>query len=336
MLTIYTDGSVQPTNPGPGGYGVFFEDDKGMTLEVKGYLGEYVTNNQCEYMGILVALDQLLEWARDYHEVLGDPVVEIYSDSMLAVNQLNHEWSVGDAKIRTLWTAAQEKIIDIKDLNVDVIFMHVPGHSGIVGNEIADRLANEAIKEQVWADERYTYLIDKSRKATHKTKGYIRLRELVWSALADKGFPTTEYPVIDDDKVRKALHSSGRKRAQSLLRGPHLVTVTPNLGPILLATQTSFVINSKQGHRVVTEDMWAALRLLVVAGHHVYIVHKPFGNGTWRTYEDLRWPGTKEIPACIAKLPDIKPTSVVAPAGWSAAVGLEADWQDFYEWLETA
>lgn len=54
------------------------------------------TNNEAEYLAILRALQNNLD------------DVDIYSDSQLVVNQLNHKWSIKEDKLRTLAVAIWE------------------------------------------------------------------------------------------------------------------------------------------------------------------------------------------------------------------------------------
>ena len=79
-MKIYIDGS------GDGKYGFFIEE----TNEAKVFTKSNITNNQAEYLAVLEALKF----------TAGD--VEIYSDSKLVVNQLNHEWHIKDDSLRNL------------------------------------------------------------------------------------------------------------------------------------------------------------------------------------------------------------------------------------------
>lgn len=79
-MKVYIDGS------GNGKYGFLIEE----TNEARVFTKEGITNNQAEYMAVLEAL----------RSTTGD--LEIFSDSKLLVNQLNHEWHIKDDSLRKL------------------------------------------------------------------------------------------------------------------------------------------------------------------------------------------------------------------------------------------
>ena len=79
-MKVYIDGS------GDGKYGFFIEE----TNEAKVFTKEGITNNQAEYLAVLEALKA----------TTGN--IKIYSDSKLAVKQLNHEWHIKDDNLRSL------------------------------------------------------------------------------------------------------------------------------------------------------------------------------------------------------------------------------------------
>jgi len=79
-MKVYVDGS------GNDKYGFFIEE----TNEAKVFTKENITNNQAEYLAVLEALKF----------ITGD--IEIYSDSKLVVNQLNHEWHIKEDDLRNL------------------------------------------------------------------------------------------------------------------------------------------------------------------------------------------------------------------------------------------
>ena len=79
-MKVYIDGS------GNSKYGFFIEE----TNEAKVFTKKDITNNQAEYLAALEALKFTTE------------DIEIYSDSKLVVNQLNHEWHIKDDSLREL------------------------------------------------------------------------------------------------------------------------------------------------------------------------------------------------------------------------------------------
>ena len=139
-VTIYTDGACIG-NPGAGGYGVvMFEGGRRRELS-GGY--RKTTNNRMELMAAIEGL-RALNRRRS---------VILYSDSQYVVNALNEGWARtwkangwkrtrgGRALNPDLWEMLLEQI----DRH-EVEFEWVPGHSGILGNQRADRLAVKAAK----------------------------------------------------------------------------------------------------------------------------------------------------------------------------------------------
>jgi len=137
MLFIYTDGACKG-NPGKAGYGCAAYDraetDADPIWTLKGYIG-HSTNNIAEYSAIKYALLKAASFTGD---------ITIYSDSNLAVQQMNGKWKVKNKGIKVYYDEIW-KII--KDNEIKCNFVHVKAHCGIPGNEMADQLANLAISE---------------------------------------------------------------------------------------------------------------------------------------------------------------------------------------------
>ncbi|NOT11764.1 MAG: ribonuclease HI [Methylococcaceae bacterium] len=138
VVIIYTDGACRG-NPGPGGWGVLLRF-KGNEKELFG--GEVVTtNNRMELMATIKAL-----------EALKHPCsVQLYSDSNYVIQGVT-EW-LSSWKKRG-WKTATKAPVKNEDLwrRLDaVIGAHhiewkwVKGHSGDIGNDRADSLANKGI-----------------------------------------------------------------------------------------------------------------------------------------------------------------------------------------------
>lgn len=141
---MYTDGACRG-NPGPGGWGVVLNyQDNRKTL--RGYAAE-TTNNRMELTAVIEGLRALNRSCR----------IEINTDSKYVMQGIN-EW-IANWK-RNGWKTAARKPVKNFDLwqqldeevashNID--WKWVKGHSGIEGNELADRLANEAIDAEASA-----------------------------------------------------------------------------------------------------------------------------------------------------------------------------------------
>ena len=138
-VTIYTDGACRG-NPGKGGWGaVLYSADK--TKEIYG--GERdTTNNRMELSAALNAL-RALKKSCD---------IKLFTDSQylrLGITQWIARWHQNN------WMSSSKKPIKNRDLWQELFElskMHkinwqwVKGHSGDIGNELADKLANKGIE----------------------------------------------------------------------------------------------------------------------------------------------------------------------------------------------
>lgn len=139
MIHIYTDGACEP-NPGAGGWAfVVYEDG----LEVTNRNGGDVqsTNNIMEMTGLLAALEYCAR------AVFAPGSVIIHCDSQYCVKGVNI-WRHGWAKKG--WRRGEKKALANAGLWKAIGAAHdafpcrvewVRGHSGVPGNERADRLA---------------------------------------------------------------------------------------------------------------------------------------------------------------------------------------------------
>ena len=142
---FYTDGACSG-NPGSGGFGVVEignKDSKDYIVSHYSQTCENTTNNREELKAILNVAEFIADYALTLEEVI------IYSDSTYAVNLIN-TWMYTWAK--NGWITSKKKPVENLDLvkrlydifntpffNVSV--KKVPGHRGILGNELADKLA---------------------------------------------------------------------------------------------------------------------------------------------------------------------------------------------------
>ena len=142
MLNIYVDGSSRG-NPGAGGFGVVIINNNKLEYAFSEQFNN-VTNNQMELRAIIHALELIKE---KYPE----EEVIIHSDSAYCVNMCNNwiwTWSKNDWKnskkqrvenyelVRKIW-----KFVSMEFPNFQIV--KCSGHSGIIENELADRLANQ-------------------------------------------------------------------------------------------------------------------------------------------------------------------------------------------------
>lgn len=323
-MQIYTDGATRPTNPGPGGYGVFIERGDQPPVELAGYLGASVTSNQCEYVALIAAL----EWLQ-VNSPAGVGEAPVYSDSLLVVQQVTGKWAMYSPKLRPLWQRARRLLAELTASGWEVRLAHVAGHAGVAGNEAADQLAGEAVDLQAPAPAEYRRLVEVSEQEAVALRGHQMLGRAVRQDLLQQGHCTVTYPGVVDPQMRRALHQHGGEQALRLLRGPNLLTVLPS-GPLALATLTSFT--KGPGGRVlraVTEDMWGALSALALGGQPVLVVHAPYSKGKWLT----EWGEAAELSPVVALARRIAVEPVEAPAGWFPTLAMRAEWTPWAEWL---
>ncbi len=83
-INIYVDGSGGSNS----GYGYFIKETGESYYENK----SNITNNQAEYLAIIIALKK---FENEKDEVI------IFSDSKNTVNQLNHEFAINNEQLRT-------------------------------------------------------------------------------------------------------------------------------------------------------------------------------------------------------------------------------------------
>ena len=138
VVDIYTDGACRG-NPGPGGWGVWLKSGE---AEKELYGGaEETTNNRMELMAAIQALEVLNQSC----------TIKLHSDSKYVLQGIT-EWMENWKKRG--WKTAAKKPVKNEDLwrrldtamqRHDVDWTWVKGHSGNVGNEKADQLANKGI-----------------------------------------------------------------------------------------------------------------------------------------------------------------------------------------------
>ena len=138
QVIIYTDGACRG-NPGPGGWGALVKFDE-VKKEIFGGSKD-TTNNQMELSAAIEGLAILKEQCS----------VELFTDSkyvMDGITQWIQNWKKNN------WRTAAKKDVKNKELwkKLDELISYhqvqwhwVKGHSGDMGNETADFLANKGI-----------------------------------------------------------------------------------------------------------------------------------------------------------------------------------------------
>lgn len=146
-VTIFSDGACQP-NPGESGSGIAIYHD---SIFIKCFYGMYLkdsTNNIAE----LKALYESLKIAKEY-KLKGVDKIFIKTDSKYSIDCLT-TWI--DGWLSKNWLNSKKQPIKNRELiepmyklylevKNNIELQHVYGHSGVEGNELADRMAVLAI-----------------------------------------------------------------------------------------------------------------------------------------------------------------------------------------------
>jgi len=116
MIEVYVDGSSTGKIAC-----LIYEEGKQPKLKTEKLFD--VTNNEAEYHAIILALRQLAK---------GSNAI-IYSDSMLAVNQLNLQYAIREDRLRKLFESVQE-LVEKKTLHISYIW--IPRTENKVGRHL--------------------------------------------------------------------------------------------------------------------------------------------------------------------------------------------------------
>ena len=140
IINIWTDGACSG-NPGPGGWGALIKYNNS-TKEISGS-EKNTTNNRMEMMAVIKALK--------YMDIKSN--INLYTDSKYVKEGITN-WIKGwkknnwknskknDVKNKDLWIE-----LDILSQKHNISWSWVKGHSGNIENDIADKLATQAIEQ---------------------------------------------------------------------------------------------------------------------------------------------------------------------------------------------
>ncbi|MCX6807732.1 MAG: ribonuclease HI family protein [Patescibacteria group bacterium] len=129
---LFTDGGARG-NPGIGGAGAILSDAQGIILGKASQKLGICTNNQAEYMALILGLNLAIK--NKISELT------VFMDSNLVVEQVSGNFKVKNADLKKLFLDVQKLILKFKKIS----FKHIPRAK----NKLADKLANEAMDAQM-------------------------------------------------------------------------------------------------------------------------------------------------------------------------------------------
>jgi len=142
VWTLFVDGASR-NNPGPSGAGIYLEKDGVLVIKEGYYLG-IKTNNQAEYLALLLGLLIVTEQMQS-----GDELT-IISDSQLLVRQLTGFYKVKQPHLQVLYTLCREKI-----QKLSAVIKHVLRDE----NSKADAMANHGVDCKLFPPKHYIALL---------------------------------------------------------------------------------------------------------------------------------------------------------------------------------
>ena len=128
QYSLYFDGASKG-NPGRAGSAAVLYNYNTEVATVSKYIGDKKTNNEAEYMGLILGLQLCVQ--------LNIKEIAIFGDSQLVVKQLLGEYAVKHARMKELHADAAELLTHFGAVHIE----HVRREK----NSRADQLANEAI-----------------------------------------------------------------------------------------------------------------------------------------------------------------------------------------------
>jgi ribonuclease HI len=140
---LFIDGASR-NNPGLAGVGIFLlRNDE--PVYKQGFFVGIKTNNQAEYLALLLGIIILKNYAR------GNDIVLINSDSELLVKQIKGEYRVKDQELQKLYRVA---LTLLHAISYDI------GHVLREKNKVADALANAGIDQKVRIPESFLAMLN--------------------------------------------------------------------------------------------------------------------------------------------------------------------------------
>ena len=132
ILKIYTDGAARG-NPGPAAYAFMFVHNDAIIHKGFGYIGT-ATNNTAEYKAIINALKAAEKFHRGH--------IQVFSDSNLAVQQINKKWKINYPHLSELCS----EVYQLCEKYEKVEFFHVGRNNSYI--QQCDKLCNSQLDKE--------------------------------------------------------------------------------------------------------------------------------------------------------------------------------------------
>lgn len=135
VLTAHADGACSG-NPGPGGWGVVYSANGAVLGKFSG-AERHTTNNRMELVAVREAIRRAPVGV----------ILEIVTDSKNVIGWLSQGWKRNNPEVAALCKEIDALLVQRKAAKGGVVrFTYVRGHSGDPLNDLADKLATDAIK----------------------------------------------------------------------------------------------------------------------------------------------------------------------------------------------
>ena len=132
ILKIFTDGAARG-NPGPAAYAYIFVYKDGIIHKESGFIGT-ATNNTTEYQAIIHALKVADKFHKGH--------IQVFSDSNLAIKQINKKWKINYPHLRKLCF----EVYSLSEKYEKVEFFHVSRNNQYI--QKCDELCNSQLDKK--------------------------------------------------------------------------------------------------------------------------------------------------------------------------------------------
>lgn len=141
MINIYVDGACKG-NPGLGGWGVYIEKGK-ETHAIKGVKPD-TTNNEMELVALVEGIKYAVEKYPDEHLNVFTDSRYIFDGVAMAARRRKAGWKLPNGRRVAHFRLWDDFIVSIN--GKPITWNQVKAHSNSKGNNLADKLANDAIE----------------------------------------------------------------------------------------------------------------------------------------------------------------------------------------------